>query len=123
MNPLVARSGIAFLKRLKKHNFKEIGLSNKFREELNDYFKLNNLDIFIQGYCSISRIIFTKKKISNKWDRIHEENNSKISKIFYNKVAKIKVIYPNNGLMFHSAIYTKKDFDNLKKIIIDCVNS
>lgn len=123
LNPLVARSGIAFLNKLKNHKFEEIKLANEFRSELNEYFKLKKLDICIQGYCSISRIIFTRKIFTNKWERIGEENNSKLIKSFFNKIAKKKLIYPNNGLMFHSTTYSKKDFNNLKKILIECINN
>lgn len=123
LNPLVARSGISFLKKLRNHKFNEIELSNEFRDELNEYFKLKKLDICIQGYCSISRIIFTRKIFTNKWERIGEENNSKLIKSFFNKIAKKKLIYPNNGLMFHSTTYSKKDFNNLKKILIECINN
>lgn len=121
LNPLVSRSGITFLKKLKKHKFNEIELSNKFRNELNEYFELKNFDLVIQGYCSISRIIFTKKNFANKWERIKREKNSKTRTMFYKNIKNKKVIYPNNGLLFHSTIYQEKEFKLLKNTIINCL--
>ena len=121
LNPLVARCGITFLEKLNKHKFNEIELSNKFREDLNDYFNQKKIDILVQGYCSISRLIFTKDKFDNKWKRIEKENSSNLRIKFLNKIKKKKIIYPKNGLLFHSTLYKDKEFNFLKKTILECL--
>lgn len=121
LNPLVSRVAIKFLKKINEHKFKEEILAEKFRNNLNKYFIDQKLDLKIVGYSSISRLIFTKDKFDNKWKRIEKENSSNLRIKFLNNIKKKKIIYPKNGLLFHSTLYKDKEFNFLKKTILECL--
>ncbi|MDC1315998.1 aminotransferase class III-fold pyridoxal phosphate-dependent enzyme [Alphaproteobacteria bacterium] len=122
LNPLVCASSIMFLNKISKHNFNEGALSNLFRDKLNNYFKAKNFDLKINGYGSMSRIIFTKDQFESIKERIELENKNSLRKKFIINIKKKKVIWPKNGVIFHSAQYDQKTFNILYNHIVSCIN-
>ena len=65
-NPMTMEAGIEVLRCLKNADYQQINdLSERLRNSCNSYFEKNEVPIRIFGCASISRIIFTDKKIDS----------------------------------------------------------
>ncbi len=90
---------------LKNKNIrKNLNLKSKyFQEQLNSFFRINNLSIKVYRFASILRIVFTDKKITNRMQRDFFERKILL------KIKKLKlylfkngIFLPPNGIIFFS---------------------
>ena len=90
---------------LKNKNIrKNLNLKSKyFQEQLNSFFRINNLNIKVYRFASILRIVFTDKKITNRMQRDFFERKILL------KIKKLKlylfkngIFLPPNGIIFFS---------------------
>lgn len=115
MSMFVANETLNHIKKNKKKIFKKINsFAEIFQNELNNFFKKNLLDMQIMKFKSISRIVFSNKKINNRYQRdfLELKKNKKIqhfSKILFNK----KIYYPGNGIIFFNFAMSRKDLNYL----------
>ena len=68
----------------------------------------------ILKFKSISRIVFSKSQIQNRYQRdfLESKKNKKIS-LFTKFLFKKKIYYPGNGIIFFNYAMSKKDLNNL----------
>jgi len=89
-----------------------------FRNELNEFFIMNNKKIRAMGCGPINRLIFTDKFIMNRKDRDLYESNDAQS-VFSERLIDHNVFVNGNGLyhfsMSHTPDVMEKLIDNIKK--------
>ncbi len=115
----VANQTLKFILKNKKKIFTKINsFAEIFQNELNTFFKKNSLDMQILKFKSISRIVFSNKKVENRYQRdfLEIKKNEKINyfaKMLLNK----KIYYPRNGIIFFNYAMNRKDLNYLIKNI------
>jgi glutamate-1-semialdehyde 2,1-aminomutase len=84
---------------IKSLNLRSLYIKN----EIDNFIKNNNIHAKLYLFQSMLRIVFTKQKIKNRYQRdFFEKNNlSKISQ-FKKYLFKNKIYYPSNGIIFIS---------------------
>ena len=77
--------------------------SQYIKNEIGNFIKINNIQAKLYSFQSMLRIVFTKQKIKNRYQRdFFEKNNlSKVSK-FKRYLFENKIYYPSNGILFIS---------------------
>jgi len=77
--------------------------SQYIKNEIDNFIKMNNIQAKLYSFQSMLRIVFTKQKIKNRYQRdFFEKNNlSKVSK-FKKYLFENKIYYPSNGILFIS---------------------
>lgn len=77
--------------------------SQYIKNEIDNFIKINNIQAKLYSFQSMLRIVFTKQKIKNRYQRdFFEKNNlSKVSK-FKKYLFENKIYYPSNGILFIS---------------------
>ena len=121
LNPLTSNLGIYTVKYILKNKHKIYPklekLSNLLTLELNKFIKFKNLDIKINRYSSMIRIIFSKKNINHRYERDLEEQKKfeKIKK-FKEYVFKKGLFLSKNGAIFLSNENSLKDIKLISKI-------
>ena len=119
-NPFTMYSSNETLKYIYKNKnkiFKKIEKYSKiFQESINDFCLKNELDIKVYRFQSMLRIIFTKDKINNRFqrDQLEKNKNLKIEN-FKNFLLQKKIYYPNNGIIFFSNQSSKENLNYLLK--------
>ena len=88
-----------------------------FQSKLNTFIKKNNINAYVYRFKSILRIVFTRKKVSNRIQRdfLELKNLKNINKL-RNFLFKNKVYYPSSGIIFMSECTTKSDLEILIKL-------
>lgn len=103
----------------KKKIFKN--LENKsidFYNQINSFINENNLGLSIFRFHSMIRIIFSKNKIVNRYQRdFFEKKNLNKIKMFKNFLYLNKIYYPSNGIIFLSNSSKKKNIEYVIKKI------
>jgi glutamate-1-semialdehyde 2,1-aminomutase len=93
--------------------------SEYFQKKINNFIKVNNLDISVYRFDSLLRVVFTKKKVNNRMQRDFLELNKKKNIIYFRKYLwKNGIHYPSNGIIFFSDSSKIKNID----LIIDTFN-
>ncbi len=89
--------------------------SKYIKTEINNFIKKNNIQVKLYSFESMLRIVFTKQKIKNRYQRDFFEKNkmSKVSK-FKKYLFKNRIYYPSNGILF---ISNETKMKNCKLII------
>lgn len=97
--------------------------TNFFKNSINNFAIKNNLDIRVYNFMSMARIIFSRKKISDRVQRDFFESK-KIKKIEYFKkyLFKKKIYYPKNGILFLSYSLKHKDLNYTIQTIKKALN-
>jgi glutamate-1-semialdehyde 2,1-aminomutase len=111
----IANETLNFIQKNKKKIFNKINrFAGIFQKELNLFFIKNSLDMQILKFKSISRIVFSKSQIQNRYQRdfLESKKNKKIS-LFTKFLFKKKIYYPGNGIIFFNYAMSKKDLNNL----------
>ena len=100
----------------KKKLLTELNKKSKyFQETLNEFIVKNNLDLKIYRYASILRIVYTKNKIQNRFQRDFFENKNSLKiKSFRKYLFTKKIYYPTNGIIFFSA---SSSYSNIRYVI------
>ena len=100
----------------KKKLLTELNKKSKyFQETLNEFIVKNNLDLKIYRYASILRIVYTKNKIQNRFQRDFFENKNSLKiKSFRKYLFTKKIHYPTNGIIFFSA---SSSYSNIRYVI------
>ncbi len=92
--------------------------SKYFQDDLNDFIRVNKLDLQIYRYASILRIVYTKTKLSDRIQRdFFESKNSLKIKKFRNYLFDKKIYYPTSGIIFFSDKTTYKNINYVIKCI------
>jgi len=109
---------LKFLIKKKKIINKINNYSLEFQNNLNLFFKENNIDAKVYRHESILRIIFSKNKIYNRTirDFFEKKKLNKVTK-FRNFLFKNKIIYPKSGIIFLPYSFSKQDINYISKII------
>ena len=108
---------LKYIYKNKNKIFKKIEKYSKiFQESINDFCLKNELDIKVYRFQSMLRIIFTKDKINNRFqrDQLEKNKNLKIEN-FKNFLLQKKIYYPNNGIIFFSNQSSKENLNYLLK--------
>ena len=119
INMYIANETLNFIEKNKKKIFKKINFfAEVFQKELNLFFTKNSLDMQILKFKSISRVVFSKNKIQNRYQRdfLESKKNKKIelfTKLLFDK----KIYYPGNGIIFFNFSMSSKDLYYLIKTI------
>jgi glutamate-1-semialdehyde 2,1-aminomutase len=87
-----------------------------FRDELNEFFIKENINMRVIGCGPLSRIIFTDKFIRNKEDRDNFEHKD-AQENFSNKLKQLGVFTNTNGLYHFSMSHTPEVVNKLINII------
>ena len=115
----VANETLNFIQKNKTKIFSKINLfAEIFQKELNLFFTENSLDMQVLKFKSISRIVFSRDKVKNRYQRdfLESKKNKEItlfSKLLFNK----KIYYPSNGIIFFNFAMSYKDLHYLIKTI------
>lgn len=88
---------------------KQCQFSEYFQEELNSFIEKHKIDAKVYRFQSMTRIIFSRKQISDRVQRdfFENRNKSKIRKL-KNFLLTKKILYPKNGIIFFSDANTNK---------------
>ena len=120
-NPLTMEAGVEVLRCLKTSEYQYINsLSEFMRNSCNNYFQEKKMPIRIIGCNSISRIIFTDKKIDNRRARDRYELPSRTQALFRKLMILNGVLHPSNGLIFLSFAHSDA---HVEKIIASIQNA
>ena len=105
-----------YIERNKKQIFENLEKKSSFFEkEINSFISDNNVNAYLYRFKSILRLVFTKKKVTNRYQRdFFEYKNLKNIKNFRYFLLKNGVNYPSNGIIYMSASTSYADL----KIII-----
>jgi glutamate-1-semialdehyde 2,1-aminomutase len=89
------------------------------KKEISDFIEKNKIKVKLYSFQSMLRIVFTRQKIKNRYQRDFFEKNN-ISKVvkFKNFLFKNKIYYPSNGILFLSNETKIKS----RKLIISKIN-
>ena len=115
----IANETLNFIQKNKTKIFSKINLfAEIFQKELNLFFTENSLDMQVLKFKSISRIVFSRDKVKNRYQRdfLESKKNKEItlfSKLLFNK----KIYYPSNGIIFFNFAMSYKDLHYLIKTI------
>ena len=119
INMFIANETLNFIEKNKKKIFEKINLfASIFQKEMNLFFTKYSLDMQVLKFKSISRIVFSKNKIQNRYQRdfLELKKNKKIelfTKLLFDK----KIYYPGNGIIFFNFAMRNKDLYYLIKTI------
>ena len=94
----------------KKKIFKKINTNAEyFEKNLNNFFKLQNIDLKIYRFKSMLRLVYTKDPIKDRLGRdfLELKKNKQILK-FRNYIKSKNIYIPGNGIMFSSYSHEKK---------------
>ena len=97
----------------KKKIFKKINTNAEyFEKNLNNFFKLQNIDLKIYRFQSMLRMVYTKDSIKDRLGRdFLELKKNKLILKFKNYIKSKKIYIPGNGIMFLSYAHEKKHID------------
>ena len=97
---------------------KQCHYSKFFQEKVNSFIIKEKIDAKVFRFHSMSRIVFSKKKIIDRYQRdFFEKNNKSKIKKFRTYLLKKKILYPKNGIIFFSDANTKKHINFFIKYI------
>ena len=115
INTYVGNEVSSYIIKNKKKIFKDLDNKSKYLEEkLNDFFISNNSEARCLRVSSMLRIIFSSKKIENRYQRdfFEKKYSSKIVK-FRNFLFSKNIYYPSSGIMFLATSTSYKSIDDL----------
>ena len=115
----IANQTLNFILKNKKKIFNKInGFAKIFQNELNIFFKKNSLDLQVLKFKSISRIVFSNKKVENRYQRdfLEIKKNKKID-LFTKSLLNKNIYYPRNGIILFNNAMNLKDLNYLIKNI------
>ena len=94
----------------KKKIFKKINTNAEyFEKNLNNFFKLQNIDLKIYRFKSMLRLVYTKDPIKDRLGRdFLELKKNKLILKFRNYIKSKNIYIPGNGIMFSSYSHEKK---------------
>ena len=114
-NPVVLSAGLAALKLLNKDFYNHLNKKcEDFIDELNNYFKMNNVDAHLSHYKSMMSIRFCKEPVFDYDDAQKAAGGEKYSALFKH-LLQAGIYWPPADLeaFFVSGMHTKKDLDQL----------
>lgn len=122
-NNFTTHLGLSVAKYLKKNKKIVNQLINKCRniqEQINLFIEQHDIDAKVYRYDSILRLVFSRKKAKNRYQRDFFESKIKKNKNFFIKyLFKNKVYYPPNGVILLPITVKDKEI----KRIINILNS
>ena len=94
-----------------KDLIKKINQKTDFiKNEINTFINSNNIGAKIYSFESMLRIVFTKKKVVNRYQRdFFEKKKLDKSSKFKKFVFQNRIYYPSNGILFISCETTMKE--------------
>ena len=115
----VANESVKFIIRNKKKIFPQIEKKAIFfQKTLNNFFDTNNCDAKCYRFSSMLRIVFSKKKIKNRYQRDFLEKSKKENIIkFRDFLFKNKIYLSGSGIIFLATTTSKKDLLHLIQTI------
>jgi glutamate-1-semialdehyde 2,1-aminomutase len=120
-NPISTIVGLNTCKYLKQNHSKINKyinyLARHLEDKINSYCKNNKIKFRLLRYESLLRPIFTEKNIINKLDRNKYDPKFKKSIELKNFLLKKNIFLSANCCFFISYCHTKKDIENLSKIL------
>lgn len=123
-NPLTMVAGLEVLRCLKESDYQYInGLAEKMRGACNDYFRKNTYPLQMIGCHSISRIIFTDKKIENRRARDRNELPPSSQALFRKLMILNGVLHPSNGIVFLSFAHGDEHVEKIVSSIKNAVDT
>ena len=119
-NSFSVYAGLKVLNFIKKYNNFYEKLENKslkFQSGINNFVLKNNIDAWVYRFDTMSRLVFSKKKIQNRMQRdfLEKNKNKKIEnfkRYFFNN----NIYYPPSGIIFFSLASSQKNIDKIIKI-------
>jgi glutamate-1-semialdehyde 2,1-aminomutase len=122
-NPLVAMAACAVLELLRSSDYSAINEQGEFiRSALNTFFISARLPLSMIGTGSISRLLYTDKKVNNRTEReaveIGTDKQKKIIINFYKK----GIYWPPNGIIFNSFCHNDDDIESFVAAVADPLN-
>lgn len=122
-NNFTTHLGLSVAKYLKKNKKIVNQLINKCRniqDQINLFIEQHDIDAKVYRYDSILRLVFSRNKVKNRYQRDFFENKIKKNKNFFiNYLFKNKVYYPSNGVILLPITVKDKEI----KRIINILNS
>ena len=120
INSFIAKQNLEFVLKNKKKIFNKINsLAIKFQSKINEFCKINNIDVQVVKFQSMSQIVFSKKNINNRlqknfWEKGKKEKIVKFKKYLFTK----GVHYPSSGNIFFAYSLSEKDL----RFVINTIN-
>ena len=109
---------LEYIRKNKKLVKKMISKSEYFQKKINDFILKEDLNAYVYRFDTISRIVFSKKKVKNRIQRDFLEKKKISSKNnFQNFLFKNKIYFPPNGIILFSEMTSKKSIDYIIRII------
>ena len=125
-NPISTKVGLDTFKYIKNNqkviNLKINKLAKHLTETVNDFCKIKNINFRLQKFESIVRPIFYKKEIKNRHHREFYDKNFKKSLELKSFLEKNNFFISFNCCFFISYCHTKKNIDELIKILKKFIN-
>ncbi len=114
-NPVVMQAGLATLKNLTPQFYKNLNaLSEKFVNDLNVFFKQEDLDVHLAGYHSMISLRFRQEAVNNYTQAKAASSDAKYGRLFHH-LLKSGIYWPPADLeaFFISACHSAKDLNDL----------
>ena len=109
---------LEYIKKDKSITKKMIKKSEYFQNKINNFIFKENLNAHVYRFDTISRIVFSQKKVINRLQRDFLEKKKISSKFrFQNFLFKKRIYFPPNGIILFSEMTTKKNIDYIIKIV------
>jgi glutamate-1-semialdehyde 2,1-aminomutase len=119
-NSFSVYAGLKVLNFIKKYNNFYEKLENKslkFQSGINNFVLKNNIDAWVYRFDTMSRLVFSKKKIQNRMQRdFLEKNKNKKIENFKRYLFNNNIYYPPSGIIFFSLASSQKNIDKITKI-------
>ena len=119
-NSFSVYAGLKVLNFIKKYNNFYEKLENKslkFQSGINNFVLKNNIDAWVYRFDTMSRLVFSKKKIQNRMQRdFLEKNKNKKIENFKRYLFNNNIYYPPSGIIFFSLASSQKNIDKIIKI-------
>ena len=119
VNTFIGKLTTQYIIKNKKKIFTDLEKkSSLFQKEVNTFIKANNINAKMYRFKSMLRIIFSNKKIINRFQRdMFERKNLNNIERFRNFLIKNGIHYPSNGKIFISTATSYQDLKIITKLI------
>ena len=104
LTSFLAKEYLLYLIKNKKKIFSYLEkVSSLFQEEINNYCVKYNISARVYRFCSMLRLVYSTKKVNNRFIRDFLENFKRKEIINFKKyILKKNIYYPANGIIFFS---------------------